>query len=305
MKKITKVTTPSGKVFLPALKSLPAPTDYYPRIQPSEHYIPENLLLFLRSSELALNESSRKSFQHHRYVLILNLETSGTVSIDGKWVSIHPGECLLVHPFQVHTYGKLDSVKMRWLFVTFELQENPKQSLPRGSALPFIPNTLQWVELLVHEVKQTTPRDFRMMLLLGIILEELIEQYKKKKHRSVPALENHGILPRIHALVSKENDDGFQIKDLAKKLGYSESHLRALFREEVGMGLGKYLLKIRLSRAAALLASNKLPINEVAVRCGYESPYSFSRAFKQKMHISPRNYRRLRFKTEKVGLPLK
>lgn len=51
----------------------------------------------------------------------------------------------------------------------------------------------------------------------------------------------------------------------------------------------QYLIKIRLQRAAELLG-NKIPVSEIALRCGFENVSAFCRAFKSEYGVQPRSY---------------
>lgn len=80
--------------------------------------------------------------------------------------------------------------------------------------------------------------------------------------------------------------------DIAEALGYSESHLRSVFKTETGMTLTTQINQIRLERAAFLLTSTRLSVTEIALACGFETSNYFSTAFHNKYHVSPRYYRK-------------
>jgi len=83
------------------------------------------------------------------------------------------------------------------------------------------------------------------------------------------------------------------IGDLAEELGYSVSHLRAVFRDRLGVSLGRYMRESRLSEAAKLLQNSEFNVGEIGERCGFESLYAFSRAFRKAYGLPPRSYRQL------------
>jgi AraC-like DNA-binding protein len=87
----------------------------------------------------------------------------------------------------------------------------------------------------------------------------------------------------------KENID---IKDLAAKLGLSESRLRAVFKGETGVAPHQYLLNIRMNLARHWLTDSSLTIGQIAEELGFSSVFYFSRLFKNKVGCAPSVYRK-------------
>jgi AraC-like DNA-binding protein len=83
------------------------------------------------------------------------------------------------------------------------------------------------------------------------------------------------------------------ISEIATDLGYSVSHLRAVFRDRLGVSLGRYMRESRLSQAAQFLQKSDLSVSDIGEKCGFESLYAFSRAFRKAYGIPPRTYRQL------------
>lgn len=80
---------------------------------------------------------------------------------------------------------------------------------------------------------------------------------------------------------------------IASEVGSSEVHLNRLFRTE-GVSLMRYVWSCRLELAARLLkgcSRNHVQIQEIAYRCGFSTTAHFSRAFKDRYGISPRDAR--------------
>ena len=100
------------------------------------------------------------------------------------------------------------------------------------------------------------------------------------------------ILEKINAYVRQHLKEAATIGDLAQELGYSVSHLRAVFRNQLGVSLGKYIRESRLSEAASLLQSTSKNVSEVVEECGFKSSFAFSRAFKKAYGVAPKAYSR-------------
>jgi transcriptional regulator GlxA family with amidase domain len=88
-----------------------------------------------------------------------------------------------------------------------------------------------------------------------------------------------------------EDNPRCSISGLARTVNLSSSRLEHLFKEQVGVQLGDYLLECRLRTAAELLKSTEMRVKEIAHIVGYEHSSSFIRAFKNKFGIIPSDYR--------------
>ena len=78
---------------------------------------------------------------------------------------------------------------------------------------------------------------------------------------------------------------------LAAAMGLSQRSLETLFRANVGMTPGAYALSLRLSAARRMITDTRHPLAEVALRCGFSSASSLSRAFRVKFGRPPSDLR--------------
>ncbi|MCD8171889.1 MAG: helix-turn-helix domain-containing protein [Alistipes sp.] len=79
---------------------------------------------------------------------------------------------------------------------------------------------------------------------------------------------------------------------LAQVSGISGYHFHRIFRAVMGEAPGEYIQRLRLEKAAFLLAGGTLPVGEIAVWCGYETQQALSRAFRRRYGIAPVAYRK-------------
>lgn len=80
--------------------------------------------------------------------------------------------------------------------------------------------------------------------------------------------------------------------DVANAVGYSGSHFSALIRREAGISFSELLARIRIDRAAELLARTDLPIGNIADRCGFRDASYFTKVFRRQRDMTPGAYRK-------------
>ena len=79
---------------------------------------------------------------------------------------------------------------------------------------------------------------------------------------------------------------------LAKQAGMSRTRFVVRFGDCVGVAPMQYLQNWRMRRAKALLRDTNLSMDEIALRCGYQSMPAFSRRFKAQFGEGPGAFRR-------------
>lgn len=84
----------------------------------------------------------------------------------------------------------------------------------------------------------------------------------------------------------------FDVKALASSAHVSESYLRRVFSDELGVSPKKYLTALRMARAKTLLADGRDGVAVIAAECGFASVYNFCRAFKETVGETPTEYRK-------------
>lgn len=96
----------------------------------------------------------------------------------------------------------------------------------------------------------------------------------------------------IHYL-SCNYDKKIKITDLANYIGINRSYLTNNFKKITGVSPQEFLLELRMNKAASLLQETGLSVHDVAEHVGYDDALAFSKVFKQRLGVSPREYRNL------------
>ena len=83
-----------------------------------------------------------------------------------------------------------------------------------------------------------------------------------------------------------------KVTDVADYVCINRSYLYTLFRNSTGMSPQQFLTTFRITKATELLQLTDLPIESIALSCGYTDPLVFAKAFKQMKNMSPSIYRK-------------
>jgi len=86
------------------------------------------------------------------------------------------------------------------------------------------------------------------------------------------------------------------LQEIAGASGLSAPYFSTIFKEEMGENLSNYLNRLRVEKAASMLAETDMHISGIAASCGFEDQSWFSKIFKSYTGFSPGKFR------EKGGL---
>lgn len=74
---------------------------------------------------------------------------------------------------------------------------------------------------------------------------------------------------------------------IAAEVGVSTRQLERLFGKHLGQSPKRHYMHLRLRRAYFLLTQTKMPVIEVAIACGFQSPGHFSKCFRNEFALTP------------------
>lgn len=100
------------------------------------------------------------------------------------------------------------------------------------------------------------------------------------------------ILNRVRKKIEANLDADLSLQSLAEESGYSRAHFLRLFREATGLTPHQYVLSLRLKRAQDQLRQKGSSIIDVAASCGFSSQSHMTSLFRQRLEMTPGEYRR-------------
>jgi len=99
-------------------------------------------------------------------------------------------------------------------------------------------------------------------------------------------------IKRVLEYINDHLDEPLHLQAMADIAGFSANYFSNLFTSECGISYVAYLSHVRLERARELLLGLNMPVQEVAIACGFKDESYFRRCFKAKYGLSPGKWRR-------------
>lgn len=276
---------------------IPDPINFFQGLPNIEVILPENILMFYRRKSIVTNSPSL----HHRFVLICNLKTDGSVIIDSKVFRLKVGTAILIYPHQFHLYADIASANISWMFITFEVENQGMLSNKENLVFTLSDYAMITLSLLINtyisKSKNKSISFNNERILVATIISELqfalLSTGKEKNDNSLEIFSGtQQLMQRIVEFIYQNLNLQIQIEDVAKHVHISASHLRRLFKKSLRLSLGAYIRQARIHRASFLIRSTQMTFSQIASKCGFSSLYSFSRTFMQEVKMSPTSYRK-------------
>lgn len=98
---------------------------------------------------------------------------------------------------------------------------------------------------------------------------------------------NDKVIQKIKQYIDINFESEISLNELSHTFGLTESYLSKRFKSVIGTGINEYINYVRIEHAVRLLKQKKLPITEVATRCGFNNSSYFAAVFKKLKGVTP------------------
>ncbi len=95
----------------------------------------------------------------------------------------------------------------------------------------------------------------------------------------------------VKQYIHKHYGEDLSLDILAKEVYLTPHYLSALFIEETGCGINRYIKNVRMEKAKDLLLHTNLKINDICRQVGYSNLSYFCKSFAEEFGTTPNNYR--------------
>ncbi|CAJ1918878.1 AraC family transcriptional regulator [Aeromonas veronii] len=220
----------------------------------------------------------------------------------GEWALIPAGEPLcyqlreqLNEPLNQQV-NKGSEWELVWLLLHKDSPWGTFASHPRLGCTSQQATVLRTIENLYAEQERHQDPLLSALLVeqLGFYLRRLLQKGEGQRRGERLAL-------RLELLLKEALTEPWDIARMAGALHLSERQLYRLCQQHFALAPMALLQRLRLQRAALLLASRADPVKLLAEQCGFKNEYHFSTAFKRQHGLAPSHYRNLHHPAFKTG----
>ncbi len=191
-----------------------------------------------------------------------------------------------------------DATSIAGYHALFALEPSYREHRGFAGRLRLSPVPLRHAEELAGELQRELAQHSPGYRFASTALFMQLVLHLSRCYESTPPAPPAALMLRLAAAVShleRRFAEPLSVEELGAVAGLSRRHFQRLFREAMGTSPIDYLLRLRVRKAAELLAAGSSgSVSRTAYAVGFEDPNYFTKAFKRQTGVTPRAYARLR-----------
>lgn len=231
------------------------------------------------------------------YYLMFIDQGSLDVVLDGQSQTIHPGHAVFFHPGDETWYVKRDDTEQIYYWAHFTGCGVKEVLTGCGLAAPgiYYAGSSQGIAEAFRGIFQDfISRDSCHEIAAAAQLTNILVQIRRNLDAlaSTHSILMAGKLKESLSFIHRHYSQSISVRELANLEHLSTSRYSALFRQVMGISPQNFIIDLRLHMAAELMMKTDLSIKQIAHMIGYDDQLYFSRLFRSKRGLSPRQYTR-------------
>ena len=264
----------------------------------SNEFSPRLLKASIFTTGMSLPVGKRTPLRYvYDYEMEYYTESKGFMIIENKKYPIKKGDIVLRRPGEL-VQGILP---YNCYLIAFDLLDNTN----KDSKVYNINNPQPFQNNYINEILNAIPPVFtpkvpeKYLHLFENIFNEFLKQseiyqvisksnilkilsliYQEVKETSVPFCPHYNKIKKIIDFIENNYTKKITLETLSQIADLSPAHFHKSFKKALNITPNEYIIKYRLDRAKELIVMTELPINQIALKCGFDNIPYFSDSFK-------------------------
>ena len=231
------------------------------------------------------------------YLIHFILSGKGIFQLNGKKYPLDAGNGFLIGPDELTFYQADESDPWTYVWVGFSGTKaaSTLEQMGLSSNHPvFQSDKTEELYAIVREMMEYNTfglsNDLRRNGYLGIFLATIAES--ATFHGKSEEDKGNTYVSKAIEFIQKNYCNPIKVTDVADFVCIYRSYLSTLFQNYIKMSPQQFLTAYRIQKACELLQISELTVESIALSCGYQDPFVFTKAFRQLKGISPSGYRK-------------
>ncbi len=238
----------------------------------------------------------------NNYLFHYILKGKGTLMADNsqgitQTVSLHEGQGFLLFPDQIATYYANKDEPWEYMWIEFGgLRVKESLVVTEFSVDNCVYRTIypeqrdRMLEQIRFIVDHPDESPLNLIGHLYLFFDAFIRSCAIPRRSSSRKMSDYYIKEGIHYIEQNYARD-ISVEAIAEILGINRTYFGKIFKKSTGLSPQQFIIDYRLTKACSLLKLTSLSVSDISRQVGYENPFHFSRAFKLKYSVSPKQWR--------------
>ena len=212
-----------------------------------------------------------------QYTLIhFVISGSGILEKGGVKFPVSAGQAFIILPGEITTYYTGgEPWEYQWIGFDGALSEHFSQ------LSPVVTYSKNWVKEMLKCAEVGGMLEYNVTSLLFGLYAEFFASQKHSNHY-IKRVKNYVQTMYMHPL---------RVENIAQMVNLDRRYLSRVFKERVGCSIQEYIIEVRMEQAKQHLESG-VNVAQTAQLCGYDDVSNFSKMFKRRYGISPRDWKK-------------
>lgn len=214
----------------------------------------------------------------------------------GTEYAIHPGDILIFNPYDTHSCEQIDaeSLDYRCLNISTSVIKKIMQEIQGEENLPYFQQNVLNDEAIANVLKELhmnileQDKEFKKEELFLYLIELLLKTNSDIAFPSAKT-DTSAEIQTICEYLENNYTKVIRLETLSQMTHKSKYQLLRIFTKEKGITPYHYLETIRINEAKSFLEKEIEPI-EVAVLTGFSDQSHFTKSFKKRIGLTPKQY---------------
>ena len=230
-----------------------------------------------------------------RYIINIVEAGRGVLDIGNRRLNVVAGQAFVLFPGKQVSW-KADGLEP-WNYIGVELAgEDVGKFIERLGLTPQTPliefSSAHKAMDLAYDLFMECSKKYQSLFAISGCFSALLECVEESLvARKIPA--KNFYMNRAVEYIKEHYNENLSVENIANMLGIERSYLSRLFKTYKNKSTQNYIIDYRIQRAKKMFEEEDLNVSQVCTAVGYTNIYCFSRIFKSRVGMSPKEYREM------------